>query len=114
MKGSAALFEPFKFSTMSKCKSYEQLPQAWKSEVDTLVRKMCGKSHIADVEIEDSDLKGYKFKVTVCKYNSVKGWATIGYIRQDNRHRFRLTYQPRQRGEERSSGRVAGRTGAYS
>lgn len=98
---------------MSKCKKYEELHPSWKAQVDELILKMCGKSHIADVSVEDSDLESYKFKVTVCKYNTVKGWATIGYIRQDNRHRWRLTYQPRQRGKEKQMGRVAGKTGSY-
>lgn len=93
-----------------KCKSYEELRTDWKEEISALVRKMCGKSHIADVAIEDSDLPDYKFKVTVMKYNTVKGWATIGYIRQDRNQKWRLTYQPRQRGQQR---KIAGRTGSY-
>ena len=93
-----------------KCKSYEELPLIWKGEVADLIGKMCGKSHIADVEVLDSDLPDYKFKVIVSKFNSVKGWATIGYIRQDQSNKWRLTYQPRQKGEHRQ---FAGRTGAY-
>ena len=93
-----------------KCKSYEELPQTWKSEVSNLIGKMCGKSHIADVEIQDSDLPDYKFKVIVAKYNTVQGWATIGYIRQDRNYKWRLTYQPRQKGQQRQ---FAGKTGSY-
>ena len=89
-----------------KCKSYEELHPTWKSEVSYLIKKICGKSHIAEVDVEDSDLPGYTFKVIVAKFNTVRGWATIGYIRQDRTHKWRLTYQPRRR----EVGRVAGRT----
>jgi hypothetical protein len=99
---------------MNKCKRYEELDPYWKDQVNKLIGKMCGKAHIADVEIEDSDLQSYQFKVTVCKYNTVKGWATIGYIRQDRNHAWKLTYRPRQRQNEKKLGRIAGRTGSYS
>jgi len=98
---------------MSRCEKYQELHPTWKSQVDELIGKICGKSHIAEIFVEDSDLESYKFKVTVCKYNTVKGWATIGYIRQDKNHSWRLTYNPRQRGQEKRLGRVAGRTGSY-
>lgn len=105
---------------MKHCERYEKLNPDWKKQVDFLVRKICGKSHIADVSIEDSDLKSYELKVTVCKFNTVKGWATIGYLRNDifNGGVWRLTYKPRllngERGATLGSSKVAGKTGSYS
>lgn len=97
---------------MSKCKKYQDLYPKWKEQVDALISKMCGKSHIADISVEESDLPSYDFKVTVCKYNTVKGWATIGYLRNDifRGGIWRLTYNPRQ---PKGATRVAGRTGSY-
>lgn len=93
------------------CESYELLSKADKDKVGALVRRMCGKANIAHIEILGSDLPGYKFKVEVYKYNSVKGWATIGYIGQDAKKGFWLTYQPK---TSVKNSRIAGKTGAYS
>ena len=100
---------------MKTCKEYEDLHPNWKKQIDGLIRKMCGKSNIADITIEKSELKSYDFKVTICKYNSSgsKGWATIGYLRNDlfRGGIWRLTYKPRIAKNEKSD---AGRTGTYS
>jgi hypothetical protein len=101
---------------MNTCKSYEELSQDWKDQIGNLIGKMCGKSNIADVSVAESDLEEYKFKVTVCKFNTVKGWATIGYIRQDRNYKWVLTYKPRRSGGEKNldrGRRIAGRTGSY-
>lgn len=98
---------------MNTCKEYDELPPVWKSEVSVLIQKIKGKSHVADTTIEKSPLSSYKFKVTVCKYNSSgsKGWATIGYIRQDMfKGGWKLTYKPRVRKGEKDD---AGKTGSY-
>lgn len=98
---------------MNTCKEYDELHPDWKKQVDELIRKIKGKSHIADVTIEKSDLKSYDLKVTVCKFNTIKGWATIGYLRNDlfRGGVWRLTYKPRlSKGEEKT---YSGRTGSY-
>lgn len=97
---------------MNTCKEYEDLHLSWKEQIEGLIRKMKDKSNIADVTIEKSELKSYEFKVTVCKFNSVKGWATIGYLRNDifRGGIWRLTYKPRITKGEKSD---AGRTGTY-
>jgi hypothetical protein len=97
---------------MRHCKTYEELHPEWKSQVDLLIRKICGKSNIADISIEESDLKSYDLKVTVLKFNTVKGWATIGYLRNDlfRGGIWRLTYKPRLEKGEKSE---AGKTGSY-
>lgn len=64
---------------MAYCKEYYQLNQEEQNQVDVLIKKITGKANVADIDVEKSDLQGYDLKVTVCKYNSVKGWATIGY-----------------------------------
>jgi len=98
---------------MTTNEKFQQLPEQWQESVRVLIRKMCGKSHIADVFVEDSDLAGYDFKVTVCKYNTVKGWATIGYLRNDlfKGGIWRLTYNPR---KPKGAARVAGKTGTFN
>lgn len=98
---------------MVTCKEYDELSPEWKQQVDDLIKKMKGKSHIADVIVEKSDLSSYDLKVTVCKYNTRKGWATIGYLRNDlfRGGVWRLTYKPRLAKDERST---AGKTSSYS
>lgn len=99
---------------MNTCKKYDELHSDWKEQIDLLIRKMKGKSHVADITIEESDLSSYDFKVIICKYNNsgTKGWATIGYLRNDlfKGGIWRLTYQPRKIKGEKSE---AGRTGTY-
>jgi len=97
---------------MNTCKKYDDLSQPWKDQIAGLIKKMKGKSNVADIDIDESDLKSYDFKVTVCKFNSVKGWATIGYLRNDlfRGGIWRLTYKPRKGKDEKSQ---AGRTGSY-
>ena len=101
---------------MNTCKKFDDLHQSWKDAAIKIINeRVCGKSHIADIDIEESDLKSYEFKVTVCKYNTVKGWATIAYLRSDiirsnSKTGWRLTFKPRVRKGEISH---AGRTGSY-
>lgn len=97
---------------MAYCKKYNELPISWRNQVDALINKIKGKSWIADIDVEESDLKGYEFKVTICKYNTKRGWATIGYIRNDlfRGGIWRLTYKPRLAKGEKNT---AGRTGSY-
>lgn len=99
---------------MVTCKKYDELHPEWKEQIQLLIKKMCGKSHVADITIEESELKSYEFKVQVNKYNNSgsKGWATIGYLRNDlfKGGIWRLTYKPRISKGESSD---AGRTGAY-
>ena len=99
---------------MNTCKEYEALHSDWKDQIQALIKNMCGKSHIADITIEPCDLLSYDFKVTVCKYNNsgTRGWATIGYLRNDifRGGIWRLTYKPRLSKGEKSE---AGRTGVY-
>lgn len=100
---------------MTTCKKYDELHSDWKNQIEMLIKKMCGKSHIADITIEESELKSYEFKVQVNKYNNSgsRGWATIGYLRNDlfKGGIWRLTYQPRKTKGEKSE---AGRTSTYS
>lgn len=100
---------------MNTCDEFEKLPESYKAEIRLLIRRMKGKSHVADITIEQSDLRSYEFKVTVSKYNSrgSRGWATIGYIRHDifKGDRWRLTYQPRRLKGETT---YVGRTGSYT
>lgn len=51
-----------------KCKSFEELHPTLKDEVRAMISGMCGKSNIADVFVEDSNLSDYKFNVTIMKY----------------------------------------------
>lgn len=99
---------------METCKKYQELHPDWKAQVDALIKRICGKSHISDITVEDSEIKSYEFKVTVCKFssNGEKGWATIGYLRNDlfKGGIWRLTYKPRLAKGEKSE---AGRTGTY-
>jgi hypothetical protein len=97
---------------MNTCKKYDELHTDWKNQIDLLIRKMKGKSHVADVTIETSELSSYDFKVTVLKYNNSgsKGWATVGYLRNDlfRGGVWRLTYKPRiSDGEKSEAGRTA-------
>lgn len=100
---------------MKTCKKYDELHPKWKSQIQVLIRKMCGKSNVADIDIEESDLKGYDLKVIVYKYSNsgYKGWATIGYLRNDlfKGGLWRLAYKPRLAKGEQSD---AGRTAKYS
>ena len=69
---------------MQTSPKYKILHPSWQENIQKIIQKrMVGKSNVADIIIEDSDLSNYEFKVTVMKYNSVKGWATIGYFRND-------------------------------
>lgn len=101
---------------MDTCKKYDDLCQEWKDEIGLLIRKMCGKSHIADISICESDIQSYAFKVQVNKYNNSgsRGWATVGYIRHDlfKGSKWRLTYQPRLKKGEKLD--MIGKTGSYS
>jgi hypothetical protein len=98
---------------MVTCKEFEELHPIWQAEIRTIIRKrMVGKSHVADIHIDVSDLQDYKYKVQVNKYNTVKGWATIGYFRHDLRkNRWMVSFKPRKRKGEKGS---AGKTGSYS
>lgn len=101
---------------MNTCKKFDDLHDSWKEAASRIIReRICGKSHIADIAVEESDLQSYEFKVTVCKYNTIKGWATIGYLRSDfmrNRSAgWKLSFKPKIRKGEKVT---AGRTGAYS
>lgn len=96
---------------MNTCKKYDELHPQWKEQIQGLIKKMCGKSHIADITIAESELKSYEFKVQVNKYNNSgsKGWATIGYLRNDifKGGIWRLTYKPRiSKGENNGAGRT--------
>ena len=98
---------------MNTCQKYDDLSPSGKTQIEGLIRKMKGKSNIADVSIEESELQSYEFKVTVCKFNSKKGWATIGYLRNDlfRDGVWRLTYKPRiSKGEQKPD---VGRTASY-
>lgn len=101
---------------MDTCKKFDDLHQSWKDAAVEIIRtRMCGKSHIADISIEESDLTSYEFKVTVLKYNTVKGWGIIAYLRSDiirtnGKAGWRLSFKPRIRKGERE---MAGRTGSY-
>lgn len=97
---------------MASCDKYNVLCQEWKDQIGLLIKKMKGKAHVADILIEESELKSYDLKVTVLKYNNSgsKGWATIGYLRNDlfKGGIWRLTYKPRkQKGESSEAGRTA-------
>lgn len=100
---------------MNTCKKYDDLHKKWKEQISVLIKRMCGKSNIADIIIEDSDLSSYEFKVSVWKYNNSgsKGWSTVGYLRLDlfKGGIWRLTYNPRVRKNELSD---AGRKASYS
>ncbi|QKJ28452.1 hypothetical protein HQ865_01305 [Mucilaginibacter mali] len=94
---------------METCKKYDELPQSDKEQILQLIKKMKGKSWICDVIIKESDLKSYTFFVSVLKYNTVKGWATNGYIRQDKLpdNIWRLSYKPKVvKGEQDNAGRI--------
>lgn len=104
----------FNNNFMNTCKKYNALPPECKQQIDVLIKKMKGKAHVSDIDIEESDLSDYDLKVTVCKYNSsgTKGWATIGYLKHDHSKGdiWRLSYQPKKNKGEKSQ---AGRTGSY-
>lgn len=96
---------------MEACKKYYELSQEWRDQILKLIDKMEGKSNIADIVIEESPIAGYDFKISVLKFNSKKGWATIGYVRNDIFHGgiWRLTYRPRlKKGEKSEAGRTPG------
>jgi hypothetical protein len=100
---------------MVTCKKFDDLHPSWKEAATKIIlERICGKSHIADITVEDSDIQSYEFKVTVCKYNTVKGWATIGYLRSAymrNGSGWKLSFKPKLLKNEKIT---AGRTGAYS
>lgn len=98
---------------MNTCKEFDILSFQWKNQILILIKKMCGKSNISDITIEKSELKNYEFKVTVGKYTANKGWATIGYLRNDifRGGIWRLSYRPKLTKDEKSE---AGRTGKYN
>lgn len=82
---------------MDACKKYDALHPDWKKQIEAIIKKMAGKSNIADISIDESDLSNYEFKISVLKFNSRKGWATVGYVRNDLFHGgvWRLTYKPK-------------------
>lgn len=101
---------------MEACKKYHDLPQEWKDKILKIIRKMTGKANVADIVIEDSNIAYYDFKISVLKFNSQRGWATVGYVRNDlfNGGVWRLTYKPRLRKGETLDRSQIGRTQPYS
>lgn len=99
---------------MNVCTQYNNIHENDKQQIVLLIKKMCGKGNIADITIEKSQLKSYDFVVTVWKYSNSgnKGWATIGYLRNDlfNGGVWRLTYKPKLLKGEIN---IAGKTASY-
>lgn len=51
---------------------------------EAIDRRMCGKSHIADILINDSDFEKYQFYIEVWKFSprTGRGWSTNGYAKR--------------------------------
>lgn len=72
---------------------------------------MSGSANIADVVVSPAGIKGYRFRIEVLKYNSRKGWATVGYVYQDKQGSWHLSYKPKGAG---AATKYTGRTQAYN
>lgn len=82
-----------------------QLPESLQ---ESIRKRMCGKSHIADILVNESDLEDYKYFITVCKFSpsSGRGWATTGYARMKG-GKWSINMNP-------TKGKNPGRTAKYS
>lgn len=92
---------------MTECKSFTALSPEDQASIRSLIGdRACGKANVAYIDISESDLPGYLFQVTVAKYNSVKGWSTIAYIKKDEKGDYKLSFNPRTNGKGRKAGRA--------
>jgi hypothetical protein len=90
---------------MNTCTKYDQLPeQARDALLDTIYKRVIGKSNVADIFIQESDRKDYDFYIEVWKYNSRSGWSTRAYAKSKGLDTWRICFNRKN----------AGRTAKYN
>ena len=97
---------------MAYCDKYNQLSQEDRANLDAVIAKrMCGKSHIADILVNPSKLEGYEFHIEVWKFSpgTGRGWSTCGYAKKKKDGDWTVNMNPTKGANE-----LIGRTNSYS